>query len=413
MRKITWADSLCYSSNSLKGYRVGIVELPFVSSASVGFFIPAGSAHETSVPNGTAHFLEHMLFKGTSKYSARTLAESIESAGCLANAYTAEDHTQLEIRGPAEQLEHMIELCCEMLWNSNIDEKEIERERSVIEEEIIGYQESPSEHIFDLASHALWGDSALGRSITGTEQSIQKITRSSLFSFQQTHYRQAGISIGIAGNIERSKALDQLEMRLPQVINNRRPLEKFKPQFKTVRQENDVEQCHYCLSIPTVGLHDPRKHSLRLLSLLIGETMSSRLFQRLREELGLCYSIYSDYNLFEKQGMFNVYAAIDQDRFEQAKEEIHLSLKEFCQTPLSETELRAAQRYALSQIDLSLESSQAFMQWLGDALLYHDTIIGPLEIKDELEKVTVEDITGLASELFLESSMATAEIVPS
>ena len=194
--KTTFLNFMHMHHDQLRGFHVATSEMPYMDSVSVGIYIPVGSRYEELAVNGVAHFLEHMIFKGTSDRSALDLAIAIEGAGGTINAYTTEDQTCLETRGPVELLPEFLEVMADMLWHSTFSIEEIEREREVIAEEIVMYQENPGDHLHDLLSAALWPDHPLGRPITGTEASIQSIHRETLEEFAEEHYSVEGLDAG-------------------------------------------------------------------------------------------------------------------------------------------------------------------------------------------------------------------------
>ena len=411
-----------FFKKKINGFSVGVVELPYLESVTVGILIPVGSRNEAGYPAGIAHFLEHMIFKGTSSLNCHELAKKVEGAGCSSDAYTSEDQTVLELVGPYDQLEVILKTCADMLWDSTFLPQDIESESSVIEEEIQGYLETPSEHIFELASQSLWGDSPLGLPITGTVESIKKITQDDLFSFQNKYYKTPGIVIAVAGNIKHQEVYDLISKYYPTLSDKNQAelstqnaitsenLVTTKTEY--IKHYSEIEQCHLCINFPTFSTFSPKKSALQIMSIILGETMSSRLFQQIREKHGLCYSIDSDYTLFDDTGIFQVYAALDHNRFNEAEEKIHQVIQSMHLSPPSEEEFLAAQRFAIAQHRISLEGSGAHMEWVGASLLKSDTIKQPSEGIDKLKAITLDDVIQVAKEILDETKMAKAAILP-
>jgi len=404
-----------FQHQQVKGYEVGSISLPHLSSVSLSILIPCGSRNEIGFTSGIAHFLEHMIFKGTTNYSAKELAKTIEQSGCTTNAYTTEDHTVLEFRGPAEHLALMLKIAAEMLWSSTLDEAEVQQECRVITEEIIGYQESPSEHIYDLAAKALWGGQALGSPITGTVESVKKIDRSQLMDFHSSFYLTKGIIVAAAGAIRHEKVLELVSEYFPELRTNKVdhasnviPI----PQSDTITEKADIEQCHIDFSYPTIPATSQMRHSLRVINILFGETMSSRLFQCMREDLGLCYSIHSDYNLFKDIGVFNIYAAIDGEQFDFAIDKLEDTISEFTANPPNDDEVKSAIQFASVQNKLNLEGSQAYAQWIADSLFSFNKIITPESIEVAIQSVSREQLIQFSEELFRPHEQARAYIIP-
>lgn len=399
--------------HKINGFSVGITELPYLESVSIGIFIPVGSRHEDDFSDGIAHFTEHMIFKATSRYNTKELARKIEGIGCTSDAYTSEDQTALELFGPSNKVTDMLSICANMLWDSSFLPEDIESEASVIEEEIQGCIESPSEYIFELASQALWGNSPLGKPITGTVDSIKKINQQELLDFHKKFYTKSGIVISIAGNINASKTLKYIEQEFPQ-------LHPGKPTVLTgtsalpnnFTHYSEIEQCHLCLSFPTFHNKSPKKAALQLLSIILGETMSSRLFQSIREEFGLCYSIESDYTLFEDTGVFQIYSALDLSRYTEAEERITLELKNMVLHPVTENEFSNAKNFAIAQRKISLEGSIAHMDWIAASLCTSGKVVSPTESLETLTNVTREQVIQVAEEILDFSKLSKASILP-
>ena len=402
-----------FKEEKINGFHLGTATQPELRSASIGILIPVGSRHEADFPAGIAHFFEHMIYKGTQRYNARALAQRVESKGCNSNAYTSEDHTLLEFRGPASECLFMLQTAAEMLWDSNFPKEEIEQECQVIEEEILGYRESPSEHIFDLASQSLWGNQPLGSPITGSPQSIQEIDQAALIKFQQQHYTQEGIVVAVAGGIDHDQVAAALRHYFPK-LSSSSPLFLSPPipQYTELVQTADIEQCHLCLSSPTLNATSPERHTLRLFSLLLGETMGSHLVQKLREELGLCYTIHSDFSLFHDTGVFQIYAGVDASRFDFAREQLYQALSSFTQQPPSDAQIAAVKHYAISQNSINLEGSQPYMQWIVDSIYTFGRILIPRDTEREIAEVNCDKVRAFAVQQLDPKAIASALIRP-
>ncbi|WP_018969308.1 M16 family metallopeptidase [Rubritalea marina] len=406
-----------YHHDQIEGFHVATCEMPFSESVSVGFYIPVGSRHEDSRLNGIAHFAEHMIFKGTQQRSARDIAIAIEGAGGTVNAYTTEDQTCLEARGPAELMEHMLQIMGDMLWHSTYAEAELEKERDVISEEIAMYYENPSEHLHDLLSEVLWGQHALGLPITGSEQSILQIDSKELKSFTSKQYTCEGLSIVVAGKAKHIEVLNTVRAIMPSGHHLRPSCQHFQRPIETqgaslLHQQRDIEQIHFAAGFHTEGRHSENRHVLRMLSLLLGETMSSRMFQELRESLGLCYHISTDFSLFEDTGTFEIDAAFDHSKLDESLEAISRTLSQIKSTGFSQEELDQAKRFALGQAKISLESPHSQMGWMGDSLTSFGKIIDPVETRNLLDSVTLTEVQDLSQLLFTNNNLHIASIGP-
>lgn len=406
-----------YQHDTVRGFHIATYEMPHVESVSVGIFIPVGSRFENAAINGIAHFAEHIIFKGTGNRSALDLAIDIEGSGGTINAFTSEDQTCLETRGPAELLPLFLEVMSDILWNASFPPEEVEREREVISEEIVMYQENPSDHLHDLLSLALWPDHALGRQICGTEASILGINADSLRDFTTKHYSTKGLTVSVSGNVKHSEVLRLVEKILPQQATEPAIFDTFtQPAFSgtvpLIHDQRDIEQAHIALAFHTSGRRSEERQVLRMLSLLLGETMSSRLFQELRENRGLCYSISSDFSLYEDTGTFEIHAGLDAARLEESILAIHHLLDQVLTEGFSDAELAQAKRFAMGQARIGLESPQAQMGWMGDSLTSFGKIVDPVASRNMLDCVTLPQIKELAHKTFKLENLAIASIGP-
>ncbi len=394
-----------------------------MESVAVGIYLPTGSRYETPELNGIAHFTEHMIFKGTKTRSALDLAIQVEGAGGSINAFTTEDQTCIETRGPANLLPQFLEVMTDMVWSSNFDAEEIEREREVIAEEIVMYQENPSDHIHDLLSEALWPEHPLGRPITGTEETIKNINSKALAEFTKNYYQTngQGLTLAVAGKVTHAEVCKIAEKNLPPKPNNAQEHKLFEKYSHTLTEPNrfthlhdqrDIDQVHLAIAFHTAGRHSEQRHVLRVMSLIMGETMSSKLFQELREKRGLCYHIASDYSLYHDTGTFEIHAGLDATRLDESLLAINQLIKQILTTGFTQDELDQAISFATGQSKIALESTHSRMSWMGDSLLCFDKIISPDDARSTLQSTTLEELHQLAKQLFTANNMAVASIGP-
>lgn len=412
-----------FQHSIINGIHVATAEMPHMESVSAGIYLPTGSRYETAQLNGIAHFAEHMIFKGTTTRSALDLAIQVEGAGGSINAFTTEDQTCLETRGPAELLPQFIEVMSDMVWNSNYDEDEVEREREVIAEEIVMYQENPSDHIHDLLSEALWSDHPLGRPITGTEETIKEINADTLKAFTQDHYHTnaRGLTLAVAGKVTHAEICEIAKKNLPQISQKPSTDHNFQKYTHTLTKSNkfthlhdqrDIDQVHLAIAFHTDGRHSDHRHVLRVMSLIMGETMSSRLFQELRETRALCYHVASDYSLYHDTGTFEIHAGLDAIRLNESLLAINEIIQQILKEGFTQNELDQAICFATGQSRIALESTHSRMSWMGDSLLCFDKIIDPEESRATLQSTTLEELHDLAKQLFTIENMAVGSIGP-
>ncbi len=401
-----------YSSHSLPGGpRLAHAHLPESECAAVSIYIPVGSRDETgNLPSGLAHFVEHMAFKGTTTRSAKELTLAIESGGGQANACTSEDHTVYEAQGEAGLMPTLIDVLCDMVWNSTFPEQEIELERDVIGEEITMIRETPSDHINDLLAAATWPDHPLGQSISGSLKSIARIDRACLLDFSNTHHFRSDLIIATAGPMSAQEILDLLIPRLPKtfVSPTPRPELPFAASRELVEKRR-TDQLQLALSWRTPGRHAPERHALRLLSLILGESSSSRLFTELREERGLCYQVGSEVSLFQEIGALQILAGLDPESREESLDTIFKETADLAQNGPRAGELDRAKRLAIAQSKLGFESTAAHAAWVGEGLMFFGDIPSPQQARENLLRVTDAEVQAIAKQIFAQKP-AMAEI---
>jgi predicted Zn-dependent peptidase len=410
-----------FQHSMINGIHVATAEMPHMESVSAGIYLPTGSRYETAELNGIAHFAEHMIFKGTRNRTALDLAIQVEGAGGSINAFTTEDQTCVETRGPAELLPQFVEVMSDMVWHSSYEADEVALEREVIAEEIVMYQENPSDHIHDLLSEALWPDHPLGRPITGTEESIKNINAKSLKAFTSEHYLASGMTLAVAGKVTHADVCELAEKNLPKVPDKTEKNNDFKKyshtlakpnHFASLHDQRDIDQVHLAIAFHTDGRHSDQRHVLRVMSLIMGETMSSRLFQELREKRGLCYHIASDYSLYHDTGTFEIHAGLDSTRLEESLKAINEVVQQILTDGFNQAELDQTLSFAKGQSKIALESTHSRMSWMGDSLLCFDKIIDPQDAIKTLQSTTLKELLELAKQLFVKENMVVASIGP-
>jgi predicted Zn-dependent peptidase len=397
------------------GPRLAVATLADSECAALSIHIPAGSRDEAELPAGLAHFLEHMVFKGTAKRSARDLSCEIENAGGQINACTSEDQTVYEGRGEADLMPLLAEILSDMVWSSTLPESEIDLEREVIGEEITMYRESPADHIGDLISNALWGAHPLGNAISGSLESIAAIDRAKLLDFRDRHHFRNDVVISAAGPFSTDEVLAMLTRHLPAAFHpgcKPAAFDRVLAKSSRVSDRRETDQLQLSLAWHTAGRRSETRHALRLLSLMLGETASSRLFLKLREERGLCYQISSDVSLFDETGAFEINAGLDPESYDEALDCIEREISDLAANGPLEEELRRAKRLAISQSKLAFESTAAHAAWAGEGLLDFGRIPSPAQWRENVLAVTADEVRAIAREVFLTDIRAHAEILP-
>lgn len=395
------------------GIRFAAATLPHSECAALSFYIPAGSRHEAAVPSGIAHFVEHMVFKGTATRGARELSLVIESAGGQLNACTTEDHTVYEGRAEADQLPLLAEILADMIWHASFPEAEIALEREVIAEEIISYRENPSDHIGDLISAALWDSHPLGQPISGSLESIRAIDRKALQAFRDAHHFRDDIVIAAAGPFALSDLRAVVEPRLPAAFHSASPALPFRAADHPARhltEPRDTDQLQLALGWHTPGRHHPLRHAIRLLSTMLGETASSRLFLELREERGLCYHISTDVVFLEDTGAFEISAGLDPTARDEALHCVFRECQDLADHGPRPGELDRAKRLAIAHSKLAFESTAAHAAWAGQGLMDFGEIPAVDDWRRAVLAVTDAEVREAAGLLFAGRPHARAEI---
>lgn len=396
------------------GPRIALASMPASQCSAVSIYVPAGSRHERGHPAGLAHFVEHMVFKGTPRRTATQISLEIESAGGSLNACTTEDHTVYDGRGEADLLEKLCDVLGDMVWHADFPSDEIELERDVIGEEITMVRENPGDHIGDLISSALWLPHPLGNPISGTLESIGQIDRTTLTAFRDRHHFRNDVVIAIAGPFSMQQAIDAIAPHLPQRWLDAPPADPFIRHGKpgTIEEIRDTAQLQLAMAWHVPGHHHIDRHALRLLGPILGESASSRLFQELREKRGLCYHVGSDLGMFYDTGTFEIIGGLDPESRNESLDCIRDELESLKRHGPTAEEFARSKRLLRAQGTLALESTPAQAAWAGEYLLDYDAILTPEEARAPWENVHPEDVQRVVREYFTDENLAQAEIRP-
>ena len=408
---------MIFTQERLKqGAKLAVAEMPHVESVSVGFWLGVGGRHEAKRHNGIFHFLEHMLFKGTTKRTAREISEAVEGVGGYLNAFTAEEMTCFYARASATHLHAVVDVLTDMLLRATFPASEIERERGVIQEEIRMYEDQPSQVAQDLATALLWHNNALGRPLAGTNENIQRMRRRDLINYRRKFYHSGNLCVTVAGKTDLAEVKDLLRPLLRHFPTGTRaqfapvPRRQTQPRFTVVRKP--IEQTQFVIGMRGVSRHDPRRSAFRLMSVMLGENMSSRLFQTVREKHGLAYSISTGANYYEEAGSFFINAGVENSKTVQAIRLTLQTIRKLARRAPSARELRRAKEYTCGQIHLGLESTDNQMMWLGEGLIGHNRVLNPDKLIQQIEAVTPEEVRAAASLLVHDERLNIAAVSP-
>lgn len=369
-----------------------------VQSAALGIWVRAGASDEWDEVSGVSHFIEHMMFKGTKNRTAKQIAEDVDKIGGVFNAFTGKEATCYYIKTLSSNICRGAEILLDMLTGSKFDQEEMDRERQVICEEIKMVKDTPDDDVYDTISELVAGGNPLGRSILGTPESLAGIDRSRLVDYRDQMYARDSIVVAVAGNFDEEAIEEIFEDRLTS-LRDKKPKKEI--QLKPYQQSfnvkvRDIEQTHICLATPGVALDDPRYYAFVLLNSIFGGSMSSRLFQNIREQKGLAYSVCS-MNLFSSYwGFFSIYAGVSPEKAEEALDAIHYELDTLRESGVTEEELAMAKEQMKSSYIFGLESVNSRMFSIGKNKLLLDRVYAEEEVLSSFDRVTREDIREVA-----------------
>ena len=403
---------------------------PYVGTEAVTVLVlfKVGSRYETKNINGVSHFIEHMMFKGTNKRpNTQIITRELDGLGAEYNAFTGKDHTGYYIKINSEHKEVALDMLFDMLFNSKFDEKELNRERKVILEEIHMYKDNPMMHIEDMFEQTLFGDCPLGWSIAGNAESMGKIDRAKMLAYRDAFYLPQNMVVSIAGKIDdgvmktvekyfgslpkSGKKIAEISARGGSAFGGKKTV--FTPGAPKVAVEyKDTEQVQLALGFPAYSWWDKRRPALRLMTNILGGTMSSRLFIAVRERRGLAYRIGAGADDYEDIGVLTVGAGLDKSRLELAMKVIFDELKKLANKGVAAAELKRAKENIRGRIILSLEDSEALAAWYGKQELDKHEIKTPAEKLKEIAAVTLAEVKAVAADIIKNNKVALAVIGP-
>jgi predicted Zn-dependent peptidase len=396
------------------GIRIITRRIPHVRSVSMGVWVDVGARDESAEESGLSHFIEHMIFKGTTRRSAYQIAKEFDVIGGHTNAFTSMETTCYHAKVMDDHLSTMTDILCDILLNSVFDEREVEKERPVIFQEIGMVEDTPEEYIHMLSEHAYWGEHPLGRSVLGAKENVIGFDANAIKSFFRRSYQPEGIVIAAAGNLEHERFLDLVAPTFEAVPADRSMPERTpaKGHSQVGVHHRDLEQVHVCLEAGGVSATDPRRYAFSLLNTILGGNMSSRLFQEVRENRGLAYSIYSFMTSYVDSGMFGVYTAVADQQVREAVSVVLAELERIQTEPVSAGELRDAKAYTKGCLYLSVENVDNQMVRLAQNEIHFGEFIPLSQVVERIEAVTRDDIRQLAQTLFAPEALALTFLGP-
>ena len=397
------------------GVRIVSERVTHVHSVSIGIWVRSGSRYERKPESGIAHFIEHMLFKGTQKYTACEIARLIDSVGGVFNAFTSKEYTCFYVKVLSQHVDMAVDLLCDIFFHSLFQQDEIEKERNVILQEINMVKDTPDDYIQDMFNHDFFCDHPLGYNILGELDTVQSFRRSDIKGFYRREYLvPERIVISVAGNIEHEALVERLAVKFEAVTKKKAiPAQSlFLPSRSINCNFRSLEQVHVCLGTLGCSHLDRERYGLYVLNAIFGGSMSSRLFQEIRENRGLAYSVTSFTASFFDTGVFGVYMGVVKDTVQEALQIVFDEMRSLREKLVTDAELSAAKEQLKGNMLLAMESTDSRMSRLAKCEMYYDQYIPISRILKDIDAVTADDVRELARGLFRDDQMTCTFLGP-
>jgi predicted Zn-dependent peptidase len=396
------------------GIKIITESIPYVRSVSLGLWLDVGSRDEPESSLGISHFIEHMVFKGTSTRTPSQIASHLESVGGVLNAFTGREQTCYYAKFLDEHLQKGVEILFDLVNNPLFGAVDIEKEKKVILEEIRDIEDSPGELVHDLFAEAIFNNHPLGRPILGNKQTVMGLTRAKVLRFVGKHYRPGNIIVAASGNLEHDRLIEvtekHIDKRILPISPNGRKKPKFRPERKIFRRKTN--QTHICLGLPTREFTHESRSAMLLLNSILGGGMSSRLFQHLREELGLVYTVYSFLDFFADNGIFGIYLGTDKNNASKTLVAIRHEIERMIGHKLTETEMAGAKEQLKGNLMLGLENTSNRMNRLAKHELLANRHISLDETIASIDSVRPDDVVKIARETFVDQEFSAVTLGP-
>lgn len=384
------------------GVRIVTEEMPQVRSVSIGLWVKVGSRDENELNNGISHFIEHLMFKGTTQRTAKQIAEELDAIGGQLNAFTAKEYTCYYAKVMDNHLDIAIDVLTDMFFNSLFDATEIEKEKNVVIEEIKMYEDTPDEQVHDIFASTVWQGHALGRPIIGNEQIINNIKRADIVNYYKTMYTPHNLVISVAGNIKHQEVLERLQPLFGHFNGVSAPKDSNKPLVnrEDLGKYKDTEQVHLCMGTEGLPINHDHIYVLHVINSIMGGGISSRLFQNIREQRGLAYSVYSYQTSYQDAGLFTIYGGLSKNNLDQFMQLVIKEINDFREQSISPDELHRAKEQLKGSMFMGLESASSRMSRIGKGELILGYIHTPEEVANMIDKVTMDQVKNLAEKIF-------------
>lgn len=399
------------------GLSVVTLHHPQAYAVSAGIHVRTGSRYEKPAEMGVCHLIEHMLFKGSPRYNAQEVTHLLEGEGGQINAYTSQDSTCYYIKTLPDAFAQSMDVLFDVFTSPLFAKEELEKERLVIIEEILAYEDQPLSQLEESFSRLLWGDHPLGNPILGTRETLDALDAAALHTFHKKHYTAENIVLSVVGAASHDVVMEWIhahEALLPSGSRNTYlPYEHQQEAPRFLFQEKDLEQCYFQLGFPCVHRHHPDSWTLRVLNALVAESMSSRLYQEIREKLGYAYHLTSDVDFLDDTGCFSLEIACDARNLTRCVEKSMNVLQDLCKNPPSKEEVNRAKKYVMGCAIQEMESSLSSMIYLGDALLAGEAHFSTRYFCEQIENVSPAAVQEVASKTLIRKNCNAVVLGPS
>ena len=396
------------------GLRLVVKKLPGMLSVSMGIFVGAGSADGDDSTSGISHFIEHMMFKGTPTRNAFKIADSIDSIGAQINAYTTKEMTCYHAKCAREHTEKTVEILSDIFFNSLFDEAESEKEKKVICEEIAMVEDSPEDLCVDFLAKAHYGDRYLGRSILGSAENVKGFTRAHILNYMDKYYVPSNVVVAMAGAIsfdEASRLVDKYFTH--NFKRNGAPIARNgarRPRPRQLYKFKDIEQVHMCLGFPSMRYDSRFSNEVALASIVLGGGMSSRLFQKIREEKGLAYAVYSYPSAYRSSGLFTIYAAVNPQSSKAVVQLIVREIKKLTKEGITQEEFERGKEQLKSSLIFGQESTTSVMNAYGKYMMFRGKVLNIEKKIKSINMMKLEDVNGTIRKIFDFDKLGTSYI---
>lgn len=394
------------------GIRVVTEHIPYVNSVSIGIWIANGSRNENSHNNGVSHFIEHMMFKGTLKRTAREIAESIEEIGGQINAFTGKEATCYYVKVLDSHLDIAIDVLADMLLDSKLSDEDIEKEKSVITEEINMYEDSPEDLVTDLLSKTMWPNASVGYPILGTQKTLKEFNRQIIVEYINEYYTTDNTVISVVGNFDKNRLMELIKDKFYRWNKNGKRIEHDAPSMcrSVLTKNKDIEQIHLSFGLKGIEIGNDDLYTLLVINNIFGGGTSSRLFQKIREEKGLAYSIYSYPSSYRNIGFYSIYVGLNPQYVSEVVGIIKEEIEEINIKGISEEQLNKSKEQLKGNYILGLESTSNRMFGIGKSQLLINRTYEPKEILQKIDMINMEDAKRVIMNVFGEGIVSGAAV---